>query len=134
MNIEDLKLAVEQAAQVHKFLYEHRIEFADMLGSDAYQVWYRLDLKLIEIEKARAAEKMKAVDLSRMENNYAAARAETTHQKAVMEEAGKPDELSRITAQIVAESAHQKAVMAAAMSGIDRIMAEYHDDIEEATK
>jgi len=101
MNIEDLTQAVEQAAQVHKFLYKHRIEFADMLGSDAYQVWYRLDLKLIEMEKAQPVE---------------------------------ADDLSRITAQIVAESARQNVVMAAALMRMDRIMAEYHDDIEEAKR
>jgi len=44
----------------------------------------------------------------------------------------KADELSHITAQIVAESARQNVVMAKALTRMDRIMAEYKDDIEEA--
>ena len=45
----------------------------------------------------------------------------------------KTDELTSITTQIVAESARQNVVMAEALTRMDRIIAEYHDDIEEAS-
>jgi len=101
MNIEDLTQAVEQIAKVHAFISEHEGRLPRGLTYEAYVVWNKLGHELAEMKKAREEDRMKT------------------------------DDLSRITAQIVAESAHQKAVMAAAMSGIDRIMAEYHDDIEE---
>ena len=104
MNIEDLTQAVDQAGKVHAFVYKHWRELGNSLFHHTYAIWNDLEHALADMEK-----------------------------KACEEDRMKTDDLSRITAQIVAESAHQKAVMAAAMSGIDRIMAEYHDDIKEAS-
>jgi len=105
MNIKDLTQAIEQAEAVHAFIYKNSAKFPGGLSFEAYQICKKLD-------EQRGIERY----------------------KASKEDQVKTDDLSRITAQIVAESARQNVVMAEAMSGIDRIMAEYHDDIEEATK
>ena len=104
MNIEDLTQAVEQIAKVHAFVSKYAGLLPRGLTYEAYVVWNKLGHELAEMKKAREEDQ-----------------AET-------------DELTRITAQIVAESARQNVVMAAAMSRIDRIMAEYKDDIEEAKR
>jgi len=104
MNIEDLTQAVEQIAKVHAFVSEHEGRLPRGLTYEAYVVWNKLGHELAEMKKAREEDQVKT------------------------------DDLNRTTAQIVAESTRMKAVMAEAMARIDRIMAEYHDDIEEATK
>ena len=104
MNIEDLTQAVEQAKNVHMFANKHSTELPGGITYEAYMVWKKLENKLAEMKKAREEDRVGA------------------------------DGLSRITAEIVAESARRKAVMAEAMARIDRIMAEYHDDIEEVAE
>jgi len=105
MNIKDLTQAIEQAEAVHAFIYKNSAKFPGGLSFEAYQICKKLD-------KQRGIERYKASKEDRV----------------------KTDDLSRITAEIVAESARRKAVMAEAMARIDRIMAEYHDDIEEVAE
>jgi len=105
MNIEDLKQAIDQAEKVYDFVRSD--EELSSLQHPAFVVWNNLLLyRRDKMEQAHAAE---------------------------VEKLGAGDP-SRITAQIVAESARQNVVMAAALMRMDRIMAEYHDDIEEAKR
>ena len=105
MNIKDLTQAIEQAEAVHAFIYKNSDKFPGGLSFEAYQICKKLD-------EQRGIERYKASKEDRV----------------------KTDELSRITTQVVAEAAHMNVVMAEALTRMDRIMAEYHDDIEEATK